>query len=180
MQYLSENLPHLPPSYYFTLRFYLFICTRNIYLLIILMKWSFGISLYRQCKIYLIIFGNYVFKYFFLVSTLNSMGASLCSVAVSERLKMRKSLAINYWQDTISDVEVSHNVIKSINLQEFQLVLWFCTIFHFNTIFFFQFIKNRIYQKSSPSGFWCYLVIGCFDWKVGIFQQTVVRCLLYP
>ena len=26
----------------------------------------------------------------------------------------------------------------------------------------------------------CYLVIGCFDWKIGVFQQTVVRGLLYP
>ena len=26
---------------------------------------------------------------------------------------------------------------------------------------------------------WCYLVIGCFDWKIGVFQQTVVRSLLY-
>ena len=25
---------------------------------------------------------------------------------------------------------------------------------------------------------WCYLVIGCFDKKIGIFQQTVVRGLL--
>ena len=22
---------------------------------------------------------------------------------------------------------------------------------------------------------WCYLVIGCFDWKISIFQQIVVR-----
>ena len=22
---------------------------------------------------------------------------------------------------------------------------------------------------------WCYLFIACFDWKTGIFQQTVVR-----
>ena len=27
---------------------------------------------------------------------------------------------------------------------------------------------------------WCYLVIGSFDWKIGIFQQTVLRGLLYP
>ena len=27
---------------------------------------------------------------------------------------------------------------------------------------------------------WCYLVIGCFDWKIGVFQQTVVKGLLYP
>ena len=27
---------------------------------------------------------------------------------------------------------------------------------------------------------WCYLFIGCFDWKIGIFQQTVVRGLLNP
>ena len=27
---------------------------------------------------------------------------------------------------------------------------------------------------------WCYLVIGCFDWKIGVFQQTVVKGLLCP
>ena len=26
----------------------------------------------------------------------------------------------------------------------------------------------------------CYLVMGCFDWKIGVFQQTVVKSLLYP
>ena len=26
----------------------------------------------------------------------------------------------------------------------------------------------------------CHLVIGCFDWKIGVFQQTVLRGLLYP
>ena len=25
------------------------------------------------------------------------------------------------------------------------------------------------------TGIWCYLVIGCFDWKIVVFQQTVVR-----
>ena len=24
------------------------------------------------------------------------------------------------------------------------------------------------------------LVMGCFDWKIGVFQQTVVMSLLYP
>ena len=27
---------------------------------------------------------------------------------------------------------------------------------------------------------WCSLVIDCFDWKIGVFQQAVVRGLLYP
>ena len=27
---------------------------------------------------------------------------------------------------------------------------------------------------------WCYLVIGSFDWKIGIFQQAAIRSLLYP
>ena len=27
---------------------------------------------------------------------------------------------------------------------------------------------------------WCYLVIECFDWRIGIFQQTIVKGLLYP
>ena len=70
------------------------------------------------------------------------MCAVMCSVIVSERLKMRKPLAINYWQDTISGVEVNSNVRNINNFEEFQLVLQFCTISHFNTIFF-QFIKNK-------------------------------------
>ena len=27
---------------------------------------------------------------------------------------------------------------------------------------------------------WCYLVNGSFNWKIGIFQKTVVSGLLYP
>ena len=26
---------------------------------------------------------------------------------------------------------------------------------------------------------WCHLVIGCFGWKIGVFQQIVVRGLFY-
>ena len=69
------------------------------------------------------IFKNYFPIIFFLVSTPNSMGGVLCSIIVSERFKIRKSLAINYWQDTMSGVEVDNNAIKSINFEKFQLVL---------------------------------------------------------
>ena len=27
---------------------------------------------------------------------------------------------------------------------------------------------------------WCYLVMGCSDWKIGVFQQRVVSGLLCP
>ena len=27
---------------------------------------------------------------------------------------------------------------------------------------------------------WYYLVVGSFDWKINIFQQTVVSGILYP
>ena len=27
---------------------------------------------------------------------------------------------------------------------------------------------------------WCYLAIGCFDWNIGVFQQIVIKGLLYP
>ena len=40
------------------------------------------------------------------------MSGVLRSVIVSEGLKMRKSLAINYWQDTIFAVEVNNKVIN--------------------------------------------------------------------
>ena len=40
------------------------------------------------------------------------MGGVLCSAIVSERLKMRKSLGIHYWQNTISGVKVNNNDIN--------------------------------------------------------------------
>ena len=44
------------------------------------------------------------------------MCAVLCIVIVSERLKIRKSSAINYSLDTISGVEVNINVRNINNL----------------------------------------------------------------
>ena len=49
------------------------------------------------------------------------MRVILCSLIVSEWLKMIKSLAINYWQDAISGVEVNGNGRNAF--EEFQLVL---------------------------------------------------------
>ena len=66
------------------------------------MNGSFGNLVYRQSKT--------SFKYFFPVSIINSICTALCSVIVSKQLKMRKSLPINYRQDTISCVEVNSNV----------------------------------------------------------------------
>ena len=60
--------------------------------------------IYRRSKTSLIIFKNYIFNNFFSVSTLDSMDGVLCSDIVSEQLKMRKSLGIHNWQDTISGV----------------------------------------------------------------------------
>ena len=41
---------------------------------------------------------------------------------------------------------------------------------------------NHAIQNNSKLAIywtWCYVVIGCFDWKIGVFQQTVLRVLLY-
>ena len=73
----------------------------------------------------------------FSVSTLNSIGGVLCSVTVSERLKMRKSLAINYWQDTISGVEVSSNVRNINKLWGVSTSSVIFTVFYFTLFFFF-------------------------------------------
>ena len=54
--------------------------------------------------------------FFFFVSTKNSMDRVLFSVIVNEQLKMRKSLAINYWKYTISGFEVNSNVRNVNNL----------------------------------------------------------------
>ena len=44
--------------------------------------------------------------------------------------------------------------------------------------------KNKLCYLTTVNclfnDIWCYLVIGCFDWKIGVFQQAVVRSLLYP
>ena len=49
--------------------------------------------------------------------------------------------------------------------------------------------QNRTEKQIMPfkttlnwlfNDIWCYLVIGSFDWKIGIFQQAVVKGLLYP
>ena len=37
----------------------------------------------------------------------------------------------------------------------------------------FKTIVNWLFNDT-----WSYLVIGCFDWKIGVFQQTVKRGLL--
>ena len=71
--------------------------------------------IYKRSKTSLIILKKYTFNnFFFFISTLNSMGGVMCSPAVREQLKMRKSLRICYWKDTISGVKVNNNFI-SIN-----------------------------------------------------------------
>ena len=75
---------------------------------------------------------------------INSMDGVLFSVIVSERLKMRKSLAINYWQDTISNVKVKSNDRKmSKTFAEFQLVLNFVLFFTL-TLFFSVLEKYKL------------------------------------
>ena len=41
--------------------------------------------------------------------------------------------------------------------------------------------KNATQNKNNWlfNDVWCYLVLGCFDWKIAVFQQTVVGDLLY-
>ena len=87
----------------------------------------------------------------FSVSALNSMGGELCSVIVSERLKMKKSLALNYWQDAISGVEVSSN---ARNINKLWGVNSFCNFSFFTIRYFFSFHKKynlaKIWGGCSP------------------------------
>ena len=66
----------------------------------------------------------------------------MCSAIVSERLKMRNSLGIHDWQDTITGVEVNSNVINVNKLWGVSTNLVILYYISLNTIFF-QFIKNR-------------------------------------
>ena len=44
--------------------------------------------------------------------------------------------------------------------------------------------KNKLSFKTAVNwlfnDIWRFLVIACFEWKIGVFQQIVVRGLLYP
>ena len=72
----------------------------------------------------------------FFVSTLNSLDGVLCSVIVSEWLKMRKFYGIHYYQDTISGVEVSNNVININKLWEVSTSFVILYYFWFQHYFF--------------------------------------------
>ena len=72
---------------------------------------------------------------FLSVSTINSMDDIVGSVILTERVKTRKSLATNYWQDTISGFEVKSNDRNVKNLWKVSTGFQFCAIFHFKTTF---------------------------------------------
>ena len=113
-------------------------------------------SIYRRSKTSLIIFKSYAFNKFFSVPTLNNMCGVLCSAIVSDQLKMRKSLGIHYWQDTISGVKVNNNVININKLWRVSAICNF-VLFFTVTLFFFNsskigFSKNlRSWIPPSPS-----------------------------
>ena len=73
----------------------------------------------------------------FSVCTKYSMCAVLYSVIVSERLKMRKSPAINYWQDTVSGLEVNRNV-RNIN-KLWGILTSFVILYYFSLYYYFFF-----------------------------------------
>ena len=73
--------------------------------------------------------------FFFFVSTLSNIGGVVCSAIVSERLKLRKSLAIPYRQGMPSDIELNNNVININKLWGVSTSFVVC-YFRFNTIFF--------------------------------------------
>ena len=75
------------------------------------------------------------------------MGGAVCSAIVSELLKMRKSLAIHYWWDVPSDVELNNNVINVKKIWGVWTSFVICTIFRFNTIF-------SIYEKKNLAKIW--------------------------
>ena len=38
-----------------------------------------------------------------------------------------------------------------------------------------QFMPSKATLNWLFNDIWCYFVIGCFDWKIGVFQRTVVK-----
>ena len=85
----------------------------------------------------------------FVRSTINNMDDVLGSVIVTERLKTRKSLATNYWEDIISGVEVKSNDRNVKNLWKVSTSFQFCAIFHVKTTFF---NSSKIHVSRSLGG----------------------------
>ena len=123
---------------------------------------------------------------FLSVSAINSMDDVLCSVIVSVWLKMKKSLAINYGQDTISGVEIKSCDRNVKSLWGVSTSFEFCAIFHFKTIFFnlwkIQVSKNlhisaKIYGPA-PVFFKKVFVLQtiCFKAKVLKTFETFTDC----
>ena len=55
------------------------------------------------------------------------------------------------------------------------LIMNYCKIVQKKQIMPFKTTVNWLFNDR-----WCYLAMGCLDWKIGVFQQTVVRGSLYP
>ena len=105
----------------------------------------------------------------FFVSTLNSLDGVLCSIIVSEWLKMRKFYGIHYYQDTISGVEVSNNVININKLWEVSTSFVILYYFWFQHYFFqswkIEFSKDLgavgcSPPPQSPRFLWTWVFIG--------------------
>ena len=114
---------------------------------------------------------------FLSVSAINSMDDVLCSVIVSVWLKMKKSLAINYGQDTIFGVEIKSCDRNVKSLWGVSTSFEFCAIFHFKTIFFnlWHICKNL---RSCSSFFKKVFVLQtiCFKAKVLKTFETFTDC----
>ena len=76
----------------------------------------------------------------------------LGSVIVTERLKTRKSLATNYWEDIISGVEVKSNDRNVKNLWKVSTSFQVCAIFHLKTTFSIH--EKYTLAKICPPGFY--------------------------
>ena len=112
----------------------IFICTCSIYSPEIFRREILGSQFIGDLKL--------LWNKFCSVSTINSMCAVLCSVTVSEGLKVRKSLAISYWQDPISGNKVNSNVRNNNNLWGVSttfVILYRFSFYHC----FFQFMKCK-------------------------------------
>ena len=126
---------HLPPLLSFTLWDY-----------ILYAHIAYSLKTFKEgkfCEVNLKAIQNFFVIFFsFFDSTLNSMSLVRCSTTVSEWLKMRKSLGIYYYQDTISGVEVYNNVININKIWEVSpsfVILLFLT-----STLFFSIMKNRV------------------------------------
>ena len=106
------------------------------------------------------------------------MGGVACSALVSELLKMKKSIAIHYWQDVPYDAEFNNNVININKLCGVStgFVILYIYIYIYIYIYFTRMVKKDLRVSKVDHTIWSFLIIFLFDNFIYIINIYTYTC----